>query len=162
MTFVLLADDVAPKAFFDVHSGELTILVLGAMILGALFVLVPQLLRVHQRGVDLLHEERMRALEKGEVLPRLDERSKYAGRTAALVPMVTVCAAGTVTCFLAAYKYENLFSVALTVWSVAGVVSLAAITGGVALMGRIAQLNSGIPEEQDEEEEIPEDSLGGK
>jgi hypothetical protein len=159
MTFVLLAEDVPPKEFLDVHSGELTILVLAAMILGALLVLVPQLLRVHQRTVDLQHEERLRALERGEVLPRTDERSMYAGRTAALVPMVTVCAAGTVTCFLAAYKYDNLFSVALAVWSVAGVVSLAAITGGVALMGRIAQLHSGVPEEQEEEEEMPEDAL---
>lgn len=160
MTFVLFADELPPKEFLDVHSGEVTILVLGAMILGALLVLVPQLLRAHQRTLDLQHEEHMRALERGEVLPRGDERSKYAGRTAALVPMVTVCAAGTVTCFLAAYKYENLFSVALAVWSVAGVVSLAAITGGVALMGRIAQLHSGIPEEQEEEEEMPEDAIG--
>jgi hypothetical protein len=160
MTFVLFAQDPLPKEFLDVHSGELTILVLAALILAALLVLVPQLLRVHQRGVDLQHEEHLRALEQGEVMQRADERSKYAGRTAALVPMVTVCAAGTVTCFLAAYKNENLFSVALAVWSVAGVVSLAAITGGVALMGRIAQLNSGQPEEQEEEEEMPEDVVG--
>jgi hypothetical protein len=160
MTFVLFAEDAPPKEFLDAHSGELTILVLAAMILGALLVLVPQLLRVHQRALDLQHEERLRALERGEVLPRTDERSAYAGRTAALVPMVTVCAAGTVTCFLAAYKYDNLFSVALAVWSVAGVVSLAAITGGVALMGRIAQLHSGVSEEQEEEEEMPEDALG--
>jgi hypothetical protein len=64
-----------------------------------------------------------------------------------------------VTCFLAAYKYDNLFSVSLAVWSVAGVVSLAAITGGVALMGRIAQLHAGVPdeEEQEEDEGMPED-----
>jgi hypothetical protein len=159
MTFVLFAEDLPPKEFLDAHSGELTILVLAAMILGALLVLVPQLLRVSHRALDLQHEERMRALDQGEVLPRTDERSAYAGRTAALVPMVTVCAAGTVTCFLAAYKYENLFSVALAVWSVAGVVSLAAITGGVALMGRIAQLHSGVPEEQEEDEQMPEDAL---
>jgi hypothetical protein len=159
MTFVLFAEDVPPKEFLDAYRGELTILVLAAMILGALLVLVPQLLRVSHRALDLQHEERMRALEQGEVLPRTDERSAYAGRTAALVPMVTVCAAGTVTCFLAAYKYDNLFSVALAVWSVAGVVSLAAITG-VALMGRIAQLHSGVPEEQEEDEQMPEDALG--
>jgi hypothetical protein len=158
--FVLFADDPVPKEFLDQHSGELTILVLCAMILAALLVLVPQLLRSHQRSLEMQHEEHMRALERGEVLARSDERSKYAGRTAALVPMVVVCAAGTVTCFLAAYKYENLFSVSLAVWSVAGVVSLAAITGGVALMGRIAQLHSGQPEEEEEEEEIPEDVLG--
>jgi hypothetical protein len=160
MTLVLFADELPPKEFLDSHSGELTILVLAAMIVAALLVLVPQLLRVHQRSVDFLHEEHLRALDQGEVMPRVDEHSKYAGRTAALVPMVTVCAAGTVTCFLAAYKNENLFSVALAVWSVAGVVSLAAITGGVALMGRIAQLNSGISEEQEEEEEMPEDVVG--
>ncbi len=158
--FVLFADDPPPKEFLDLHSGELTILVLGAMILGALLVLVPQLLRMHQRTLELQHEEQMRALDQGEVMPRLDERSKYAGRTAALVPMVVVCAAGAVTCFLAAYKYENLFSVALAVWSVAGVVSLAAITGGVALMGRLAQLHSGVPEEEEEEDEMPQDALG--
>ncbi len=162
MTFVLFADDLPPKEFLELHSGELIILVLAAMILVTLLILVPQLLRSHQRSNDLLHEERMRALEQGEVLPRIDERSVYAGRTAALVPMVTVIAAGTVTCFLAAYNYENLFSVALAVWSVAGVVSLAAITGGVALMGRIAQLHTGVPEDQEEEddEEIPEDAIG--
>jgi hypothetical protein len=158
--FLLFAEDAVPREFLAQHSGELTILLLGAMVLGALLALVPQLLRAHQRSLEMQHEEHMRALERGEVLPRSDERSKYAGRTAALVPMVVVCAAGTVTCFLAANKSDNLFSVALAVWSVAGVVSLAAITGGVALMGRIAQLHSGQPEEEEEEEEVPEDVLG--
>ncbi len=160
MSFVLFAEDLPPKGFLELHSGELTILLLGAMVLVTLLILVPQLLRSQQRSNERLHEERMRALEQGEVMPRVDERSVYAGRTAALVPMVTVIAAGTVTCFLAATHYENLFSVALAVWSVAGVVSLAAITGGVALMGRIAQLHAGIPEEQEEDEEIPEDVIG--
>jgi len=155
--FVLYADD-SPKEFLDVHSGELTILVLAAMMLGTLLVLVPHLLRSHQRALEMKHEERMRALERGIEPQPDDERSRYAGRTAALVPIAAVCAAGTVTCFLAAYKYENLFSVTLAVWSVVGVISLAAITGGVALMGRIAQLNSGILEE--EEEEMPEDAIG--
>ena len=31
MTFVLFAQDPLPKEFLDVHSGELTILVLAAM-----------------------------------------------------------------------------------------------------------------------------------
>jgi hypothetical protein len=88
------------------------------------------------------HAEHLRALEKGLPLPPHDERSKAAGRTASLVPMVTVCAAGTVTCFLVAYRSENLFSVSLAVWSVAAMVSLAAITGGVALIGRLAQLDA--------------------
>jgi hypothetical protein len=62
--------------------------------------------------------------------------------------MVVIIAAATVTCFLVAYKSENLFAVSLAVWSVAGVVSLAAITGGVALIGRLAQLTSGVEEEE--------------
>jgi hypothetical protein len=157
---VLFATEMTPNEFLEQYHGELTILLLAAMIVGGLLVLVPQLLRVHLRSLELQHEEQMRALEKGEMMPRLDDRSKYAGRTAALVPMVVICAAGTVTCFLAAYKYENLFSVSLAVWSVAGVVSLAAITGGVALMGRLAQLHAGVAEEHDEEEEMPEDAVG--
>jgi len=157
--FVLFADDLPAEDFLKVHSSELTILLLGAMVLVALLVLVPQLLRAHQRALEMLHEQHLRALERGAVLPRTDERSKFAGRTAALVPMVVVCAAGTVTCFLAAYKSENLFSVALACWSVAGVVGLAAITGGVALMGRIAQLHAGLDEEEEEEDEMPEDAL---
>jgi hypothetical protein len=158
--FVLFAEDPVPQEFLARHSPELTILVLGAMILGTTLVLVPQLLRTRQRSLELQHEERMRALDQGEVMPRADERSEYAGRTAALVPMVSIISAGAVTCFLAAYKPDTLFSVALAVWSVAGVVSLAAITGGVALMGRIAQLNAGVADEEDEEEEeIREDAL---
>jgi hypothetical protein len=47
-----------------------------------------------------------------------------------------------------------LFSVALAVWSVAGVVSLAAITGGVALLGRLAQLGSA-----DEGDQPPDNPL---
>jgi hypothetical protein len=70
-----------------------------------------------------------------------------------------VCAAGTVTCFLAAYKSDNLFAVALAVWSVAGVVSLAAITGGVALLGRLAQLHAGVLEDVEEEDDVPEDAI---
>jgi len=66
--------------------------------------------------------------------------------------MVVVIAAGTVTCFLAAYRSDNLFTVAITAWSVAGVVSLAAITGGVALMGRLAQLHSGVGEDEPADE----------
>jgi hypothetical protein len=156
---VLFADEVA-KDFLEPYTSPLMLLVICAMVLAALLVLVPQLVRAHQRASELQHEEQMRALEQGQVLPRPDDRSRYAGRTAALVPMVVVCAAGTVTCFLAANKSDNLFAVALTAWSVAGVVSLAAITGGVALMGRIAQLQSGQPELEEEEEEMPEDALG--
>ena len=42
----------------------------------------------------------------------------------------------------------------MAVWCVAGIVSLAAITGGVALIGRLAQLQTG-----DEEGEVPENPL---
>ena len=145
--FVLFADEL-PKDFLEAYSNQIMMLVICAMVLAALLVLVPQILRARQRHNELQHEEQMRALEHGQVLPRTDERSMYAGRTAALVPMVVVCAAGTVTCFLATNKSENLFAVALTAWSVAGVVSLAAITGGVALMGRLAQLRAGAEEEE--------------
>lgn len=122
------------------HSGELAIFLLSSFVLVTLLILTPQLLRARQRTREMQHEEHLRALEKGHAPLPLDERSQAAGRTAALVPMVMVCAAGTVTCFLVAYKSENMFAVALSVWAVAGVVSLAAITGGVALMGRLAQL----------------------
>jgi hypothetical protein len=132
----------------DAHSGELLILILSVLVMGTLVVLVPRLLQAHQRALEMQHEERMRALEKGQTIPPIDERSRAAGRTAMLVPMVVIIAAATVTCFLVAYKPENLFSVALAVWCVAGVVSLAAITGGVALIGRLAQLSSGVEEEE--------------
>jgi hypothetical protein len=150
--FVLLAgEESAAPTFLDTHSGEITILVLAVIVMASLLLLVPQLLRNHQRNMEIMHTEHMKALEQGQPLPREDLRSRAAGRTAALVPMVVVCAAGTVTCFLAAYRSEHLFSVSLAVWSVAGVVSLAAITGGVALMGRIAQLNAGLFDEEEEE-----------
>jgi hypothetical protein len=139
--------------FVEQHSGELTILVMGVLVMLTLLILVPQLLRAQYNGLQMRHAEFMRALEQGQRLPTPDDNILLAGRTAALVPMVVVCAAGTVTCFLAAYRCEALFSVTLAVWSVAGVVSLAAITGGVALMGRLAGLKVG------EEEEIPEETL---
>jgi hypothetical protein len=129
------------------HSGELTILVLAVMVLGTLLLIVPQLLRAHWHSQEMLHAERMRALEQGMALPQSDDLSVLAGRTAFLVPIVVVCVAGTVTCFLVAYRTENLFAVAMVVWIVAGVASLAAITGGVALMGRLGQLHSGVQED---------------
>ena len=63
----------------------------------------------------------------------------------------SAAAAATVTCFLATYKSEQVFAVTVTVWAVTGLVSLAAITGGVALMGRLAQLDAGLPDEEEEE-----------
>lgn len=155
MLTVLLAEvSTDPDNFISQHSGELTILVVIALVLLTLLILVPQLLRANQRSQELQHTERLKALEHGQILPRPDSRSAAAGRTASLVPMVVVCAAGTVTCFLTAYRQESLFAVTLAVWSVAGVVSLAAITGGVALMGRLAQLDH-----DEEDEDLPANPL---
>ena len=137
------------EAFLEKHSGELMILITFALLVATLMVLVPHLLRAHLRKTELLHAEHMRAIEAGLPLPPPDESARLAGRTAMLVPMVVICAASTVTCFLAAYKAEHMVAVSLAVWCVSGVVSLAAITGGVALMGRLAQLQSG------EKEEVP-------
>lgn len=142
-------------ALWEKHGGELLIFVLAMLVLGALLVLVPQLLRAHQRSQEMLHEEHLKAVDRGQPLPPFDVRSRAAGRTTALVPMVTVCAAATVTCFLVAYRSENLIAVSITVWAVSGVVSLAAITGGVALMGRLAQLDAGVPDEED----VPEEAM---
>lgn len=137
------------ERFVEQHSGEMTIVLMGVLVVLTLLILVPQLLRAQQSALQVRHTEALRALEVGQPLPRQDEGMVLAGRTAALVPMVVVCAAGTVTCFLAAYRSENLFAVALAVWSVAGVVSLAAITGGVALMGRLAGLKTGYEEDEE-------------
>jgi hypothetical protein len=142
------------ELLLEKHSGELIILILSALVMVTLLVLVPKLLQSHHKTKEMRHTERMRALEQGQMLPPPDDRSWAAGRTSFLVPMVVVCVAGTVTCFLAAYRSETLFSVALVVWSVAGVVSLAAITGGVALLGRLAQLGS-----HDEQERPPNNPL---
>jgi hypothetical protein len=137
------------------NMGHVMILVMLSIVLLTLIILVPQLLRAHLRKVEMMHEENMRALENGQVVPPVDERSKTAGRTAMLVPMVVIISAATVTCFLVAYKDQSLFQVTLAVWVVAGVVSLAAITGGVALIGRLAQLQAGQPEDA----EVPRNPL---
>jgi hypothetical protein len=141
--------------FVETHSGELIILVLFILVVATLIVLVPQLLKAHLQKVEMQHLEHMRALEQGQVVPPADEASRAAGHTAMLVPMVVIISAATVTCFLVAYRVEsNLFAVTLAVWTVAGIVSLAAITGGVALIGRLAQLHAG-----EEEEEVPQNPL---
>jgi hypothetical protein len=137
------------------HSGEIMILTLSALLLGTLLVLVPQLLRAQHSWQEARHTENMRSLEQGLPPVRSDERSMSAGRVALLVPIVSVCTAGTVTCFIVAYRSEIVFSVALAVWSIAGVVSLAAIICGLALLGRLAQLHTG-----SEEEELAENSIG--
>lgn len=142
------------KTFVETHSGELTILLLFIIVVVTLIILVPQLLRAHLRKAELQHEEHLRALENGLPVPPTDERFRVAGRTAMLVPMVVIISAATVTCFLVAYRTEDLFTVCLAIWVVSGVVSLAAITGGVALIGRLAQLQSG-----EEDENVPANPL---
>ncbi len=144
----------AMPAFFEAHSGELTIVVLILMVLATLMVLVPQLLRAHLRKVEMRHQEHMKALEQGQSLPVDDDRSRMAARMALLVPMVVMIAAGTVTSFIVVKGSDQVFTVSLAIWVVAGVVSLAAITGGLALLGRLANLES-----EAEEEEIAEDSF---
>src|SRR5262249_20638876 len=89
--------DMPLDLFLEKHSAELTIVILGAMILGTLLVVVPQLLRHDRQNQERLHTERMRALEQGHQPQAHDDRTWAAGRTAFLVPMVVVCAAGTVT-----------------------------------------------------------------
>jgi hypothetical protein len=128
-------------------SGGWTILILSCLVLGALLILVPQLLRAQHRIFEMQHQERLKTLEKGLQPATSDDRSRAAGRVASLVPTVVIISAATVTCFLVAYSSEHLFAVSLAVWCVAGVVALAAITGGVALMGRLAQLGSGEKDE---------------
>ncbi len=156
---LVAAPEVAtPNGLGGFSTGGIAMLIILAMVLGTLLLIVPQLLRSQQRTMEMHHQEHMKALEMGQALGRADDRSRAAGRTAALVPMVTVCAAATVTCFLSAYDPNDLFRVSIAVWSVAGIVSLAAITGGVALMGRLAQLNAGLFEDE-HDDDVPEDAI---
>lgn len=141
-------------AFFEAHSGEMTIVLLILMVLATLMVLVPQLLRAHLRKVEMRHLEHLKALEQGQTLPVEDDRNRMAARLALLVPMVVMIAAGTVTSFIVVKGSQDVFTVSLAIWVVAGVVSLAAITGGLALLGRLAHLES-----EAEEEELPEDAI---
>jgi hypothetical protein len=150
-------DAVAAEGWLNAYRGELMIFVLFVLVVVTLIVLVPQLLRAHIHKAEMLHAEHLKALDQGILLPPQDEPVKAAGRTAMLVPMVSVISAATVTCFLIAYRDSNVFAVSLAVWAVVGVVSLAAITGGVALLGRLAQLQSGM--EDLEEENVPENPI---
>lgn len=129
------------------------VLFLAAMVMATLLVLVPKILRAQQSQQERQHAERLRSLEKDLPIPSDDNRARAAGRTASLVPIVTVIVAGTVTCFLVAYRSDSLLAVTISVWSVAGVVCLAAVTGGVALLGRLAQFAAG--ETEDEAAEMP-------
>src|SRR5437764_10418075 len=95
------------------HSPEVTVTLLTALILGTLLIVVPQLLRSSQRTQEMQHTEHMKALEQGLALHLPDPAMRAAGRTTMLVPMVVCCAAATVTCFLAVYKTEAVFSVSV-------------------------------------------------
>ena len=150
-------DTIINEAYLHTHSGELLILVLFILVVITLIILVPQLLRAHLRKIEMQHVEHLKALEQGLLIKSPDEPTRAAGGTAMLVPMVTVISGATVTCFLVAYRSDQVFSVTLVVWAVAGIVSLAAITGGVALLGRLAQLESDV--EELEQEKPPKNPL---
>lgn len=137
------------------QRGEMIILILAALVMLTLLIVVPQLLRAHLRKSEMFHLEQMKALEQGFPISREDDRARVAGRTAMLVPMVIMITAGTVTCFMAVFATDSLFTVVLIIWVVGGLVSLAAITGGVALIGRLAQLQS----QHEEEEQTPPNPL---
>ncbi|MBI2805327.1 MAG: hypothetical protein HYX68_10160 [Planctomycetes bacterium] len=137
------------------HSGELVMLAIGCVLMGTLLIALPQLLRANLRKHELAHAERMKSLENGLPLPAEDNRGRMAGRIALLVPMASIISAATVTSFLSVYKTENLFAVSLAIWIVAGAVSLAAITGGVALISRLDPI---LDEEKNEDQEDPAES----
>lgn len=138
------------------YRSELMMLAILCLLVITLLIALPQLLRANMRKAEMLHLERLKSIEKGIPLPIDDDRSRLACRTAMLVPMMVMIAAATVTSFLVVYKSESLFPVALSVWVVAGVVSLTALTGGVALIGRLAHLQAG--KEEEEEEDLSQSS----
>ena len=146
----LLRPELLMAEFLELHSKEVTLVTLILLLMGTLIVLVPQLLRAHLRKQEWMHIEHLKAMEAGQTLPEVDLRAILAARMALLVPMVVMITAGTVTCFLAIYNSDQIFPVSLAVWVVAGVVSLASITGGVALVGRLANLDDEPAEEEEE------------
>ncbi len=148
-----MLDELGAKLLQE-HSGEALIFLLSCVIVVSSLLILPVLLRHNRTKAEMLHREHMQALEKGLNVPIDDDRSRVAGRTALFVPMVVMLAAAGVTCFLVSAHTDNLFAVALAIWVVAGVVSLTAITGGVALIGRLAQIQA--RQEDDEEEPLEE------
>jgi small-conductance mechanosensitive channel len=146
------ANEMMIVSLFKEHSGEMLIFGIIVLVMITLLVILPQLVRANMRKAEMSHEQRLKSLEKGLPLPLDDDRARLAGRMALLVPIIVMISAATVTSFLVVYKSEHLFSVALAVWVVAGVVSMAAVTGGVALIGRLALIQAG-------EEEEPEDEM---
>ena len=147
--------DFLSSVFSKEPSREFLILATAGLILLTLLIALPQLLRANLRKAEMWHDQRLKSLEKGIALPPEDDRTRLAARIALLVPTVVIIATATVTSFLVVYESPHLFAVSLAIWVVAGVVSLAAITGGVALMGRLALLQAGELDEEEEEEEDP-------
>ena len=47
----------------DLHSKEITLIVLIVLVLATLMVLVPQLLRAHLRKMEMTHLENLKSLE---------------------------------------------------------------------------------------------------
>lgn len=148
----LTPEDSLMENIIDIHSKEITLIVIIILVMATLVVIVPQLLRAHLRKLEMIHAENVRSLEAGMKLPFVDDRARLAGRLSLLVPIVVIITAGTVTACLAIYGSDQIFAVSLAVWVVAGVVSLAAITGGVALVGRLAHLDDDeVAEPRDDE-----------
>lgn len=148
-------NELLMNPLFKEHSGELVMIIIVALLLLTLLIAIPQVLRANMRKAEMFHLERLKSIEKGLPAYVDDERSRQAGRTAMLVPTVVIISAATVTSFMVVYKAESLFAISLSIWIVAGVVALAAITGGVALIGRLAQIQAG---EKAEDEDEPESS----
>ena len=101
---------------------------------------MPQLLRFNHHTQEFQHEEHMKALEQGQPLPRARYEIGGSGSNSRAGANGGHVRGRHRDLLSEAYKTDSFFGIALTVWAVAGVVSLAAITGGVALMGRLAQL----------------------
>ena len=80
MMLIASQDATAGDAFLKAYSGELMILVLFVLVVIALIILVPQLLRAHLRKVEMLHTEHLKALEQGLAVPPMDEKARAAGR----------------------------------------------------------------------------------
>jgi hypothetical protein len=132
------------------HGPEVLGLLLALVASMTFLIVFPQIQRTHMRREEMIHQEHLKALEKGVPLPVDDYRARMAGRTALWVPIVVMLATACVTSLLVIHHPENLFAVSLAIWVVAGVVSTAAITGGVALIGRLAQFQSGQTNEEEE------------
>src|SRR5205807_2787789 len=91
--FTAMAYDGSMADFLKDHSNEIMIICLVAMVMTTLIVIIPKLLRWHQRMQELRHAERLKGIELGLSMPPPDDRFKAAGRTAIVVPSVAVIVA---------------------------------------------------------------------